>query len=81
MFFWNTFENYTVPKKARILYESGVFLTDIRYYEYKVNLYMLHNELVEVFYHHKKDIIEKIERMDRNPTRLKFYADKIRIDI
>ncbi|MDH5598507.1 MAG: hypothetical protein OEY34_05255 [Cyclobacteriaceae bacterium] len=70
-----------MPKKARILYESGVFLTDIRYYEYKVNLYMLHNELVEVFYHHKKDIIEKIERMDRNPTRLKFYADKIRIDI
>ena len=81
MFVWNIFENYTVSKKARILYENGVFLTDIRYYEYKINLYMLHNELVEVFYHHKKDMIEKIERMDRNPSRLKFYADKIKINL
>lgn len=49
----------------------------IRYYGYKVNLYLLHGFYVEVFYDHKRDRIEKICLLESSHTRMKFYADQI----
>ncbi|MFN3402733.1 MAG: hypothetical protein ACK40G_01480 [Cytophagaceae bacterium] len=66
--------------KVQLLYKEGTFLMAIRYYGYKVNLYILGNFHVEVFYNHKLDKIEKIEVMDKNHTRMKFYADQIKLN-
>ena len=52
----------------------------IRYYEYKVNLYALGSELVEVFYNHKLDKIHKIQGLDFSSKRMNFYADQVNID-
>jgi len=49
----------------------------IRYYGYKVNLYLVHNYYVEAFYNHKLDKIEKIELLDASHSRMKFYTDQI----
>lgn len=68
-------------EKIRLLYEEGSFVTNIRYYGYKVNLYLLNNYFVEVFYNHKKDMVEKVELMDRTHTRVKFYADQINLPV
>ncbi|MGB3181475.1 MAG: hypothetical protein WBB45_08795 [Cyclobacteriaceae bacterium] len=68
-------------EKIRLLYEEGSFVTNIRYYGYKVNLYLLNNYYVEVFYNHKKDMVEKVEPMDRTHTRVKFYADQINLPV
>lgn len=68
-------------EKIKLLYEEGLFVTNIRYYGYKVNLYLLHNYFVEVFYNHKKDQVEKIELMDRNHSRVKFYTDQISLPV
>ena len=51
----------------------------IRYYEYKVNLYVLGSELVEVFYNHKLDKIHKIQPLDVSSKRMNFYADQVGI--
>jgi len=59
------------------LYQQGTFVVSIRYYSYKVNLYLLSNFFVEVFYNHKHDVIERIELLKRNNKRIKFYADQI----
>ncbi|WP_343031510.1 hypothetical protein [Xanthovirga aplysinae] len=62
-----------------MLYEKGTFVLDIRYYEYKINLYLLHGYYVEVFYHHLLDRIEKIDILDSTHSRMKFYADQIKL--
>lgn len=61
------------------LYQHGTFMVSIRYYTYKINLYLLSDFYVEVFYSHKHDKIERIELLQRKTKRLKFYADQIRL--
>ena len=51
----------------------------IRYYGYKVNLYLLENFYLEVFYNHKKDLIEKIIPLDIHHSRMNFYTDQIKL--
>lgn len=54
---------------------------DIRYYEFKVNLYLINDFYIEVFYHHKKDSIQKIEILNRDSSRMKFYADQVKLEV
>lgn len=51
----------------------------IRYYGYKVNLYLLDNYYLEVFVNHKFSLVEKIVPLDRTHSRMKFYSDQIRL--
>jgi hypothetical protein len=74
------FASLPFHKKINTLYTEGTFVVGIRYYRYKVNLYLLANEYVEVFYNHKLDKIDKIDFLPRDHTRMKFYLDQIRID-
>jgi len=74
-----TFQNLSLPDKIRQLYHDGTFVTSIRYYEYKINLYLFNGYFLEVFYHHKKDMIEKIELLERKNTRMKFYLDQVKL--
>ncbi len=71
------FFNKTIREKIHLLYREGTFVVAIRYYKYKVNLYLLDGFYVEVFFNHKRDLIEKIEPMEMIGNRLKFYADQI----
>ena len=73
------FKSLTLQQKIKTLYVHGTFIVAIRYYKYKVNLYSVNNYLVEVFFNHKLDMIEKVEIMERNTTRLKFYSDQIKL--
>ena len=73
------FASLDLVDKVKLLYEKGEFVMSIRYYEYKVNLFLLNNHYLEVFYHHKQDKIEKINFLDQQSTRMKFYADQIRL--
>jgi uncharacterized membrane protein len=63
--------------KILTLYRDGTFVVAIRYYQYKINLYLMSNFYVEVFYNHKHDMVERIELLQRNIKRIKFYADQI----
>lgn len=63
--------------KIQILYREGTFVVAIRYYGYKVNLYLLKDYYVEVFYNHKLDKIERVELLQTSHTRVKFYTDQI----
>ena len=67
----------TIQEQIQLLYAEGTFIVSIRYYGYKVNLYLLGNFYVEVFYNHKHDRIEKIELLDFGHSRMKFYHDQI----
>lgn len=51
----------------------------IRYYRYKVNLYLLGDSYVEVFVNHKLAAIEKIDLLDSSHTRMQFYSDQIKL--
>ncbi len=65
--------------KIKHLFSEGLFVVSIRYYRYKINLYLIDGFYVEVFYLHKEDYIEKIELLDRRNTRMKFYTDQIKL--
>lgn len=69
----------SIDQQIKSLYLQGTFVVAIRYYGYKVNLYLIHNEYVEVFFNHKQDMIEKISPLDFAHSRMKFYADQISI--
>lgn len=69
----------SIAEKIQTLYEQGTFIMAIRYYRYKVNLYLLGDSYVEVFVNHKLAAIEKIDLLDSNHTRMKFYSDQIKL--
>ena len=73
------FLKLSLIEKIKTLYSEGIFVVAIRYYKYKVNLYLIKNYYVEVFYNHKLDKIEKIDLLDYSHSRLKFYADQIEL--
>ena len=81
MISWGEYENLTLDKKISVLYERGTFVMAIRYYTYKVNLYLLGNFYIEVFVNHKQCSIEKIMLLDTRHSRMKFYSDQIKLPI
>jgi hypothetical protein len=66
-----------LPEKIQLLYREGTFVVAIRYYGYKINLYLLKGFYVEVFYNHKLDKIDRIDLLPNSHSRLKFYSDQI----
>lgn len=79
MISWKELSQCSFEKKIRTLYEEASFVVAIRYYGYKVNLYLLGHDYVEVFYNHKEDRIEKISLLDSEHSRMKFYYDQIKL--
>jgi hypothetical protein len=79
MITWEDFNKWPLDRKIKVLYEEGSFVMAIRYYGYKVNLYVLGNLLVEVFVNHKAAAIEKILLLDTSHSRMKFYSDQIKL--
>lgn len=77
MIAWTEFEELTLDDKISLLYEQGTFVMAIRYYRYKVNLYLLGNYYLEVFVSHKFSHIEKIIPLDIMHSRMQFYSDQI----
>ena len=73
------FEELTLDDKISLLYERGTFVMAIRYYGYKVNLYLLDNYYLEVFVNHKFSLIEKIVPLNHMHSRMKFYSDQIKL--
>lgn len=68
-------------KQIQWLYANGEFIMDIRYYEFKISLHLIHDFYVEVFYHHKEGIIERVEILDRKSNRMKFYTDQVKLKV
>ncbi|MDH5399854.1 MAG: hypothetical protein OEX02_17005 [Cyclobacteriaceae bacterium] len=75
------FERKSIGEKVNLLYKDGTFIMSIRYYRHKVNLYLLSNFFVEVFYNHKLDKIDKVDLLDDRHSRMKFYADQIKLSL
>jgi hypothetical protein len=78
---WRELSQYSLDQKIRTLYEEASFVVAIRYYGYKVNLYLLGDDYVEVFYNHKKDRIERVSLLDADHSRMKFYYDQIKLPV
>lgn len=81
MIAWKEFRKLKMQEKIDLLYQEGTFVMAIRYYSYKVNLYLLGNIYLEVFINHKNTIIEKITLLDTNHSRMKFYSDQIKLPV
>ncbi|MFZ1809213.1 MAG: hypothetical protein WAU36_18410 [Cyclobacteriaceae bacterium] len=81
MISWNEFNDYSFDRKINTLYANGNFVMAIRYYGFKVNLYLLDSFYIEVFFNHKKGRIEKISRLDTTHSRMKFYYDQIKLPV
>jgi hypothetical protein len=79
MISWREFNKLSLEKKVGLLYQNGTFVMAIRYYEYKVNLYLLGSFYLEVFVNHKQSCIEKILLLDTRHSRMKFYSDQIKL--
>ncbi|MEM6525998.1 MAG: hypothetical protein AAGF85_06400 [Bacteroidota bacterium] len=76
---WDDFRKLSLIDKARSLYLHGTFITSIRYYKHKVNLYLIGDYYVEVFYNPKVDRVEYIERLQHTHSRMKFYSDQVKL--
>ena len=79
MIAWTEYKKLSLEEKIDVLYEHGTFIMAIRYYSYKVNLYLMGNYYLEVFVNHKHALIEKIVPLDTTHPRMKFYSDQIRL--
>ena len=78
---WDQLKDYPLEKRIRVLYEQATFVMAIRYYRYKINLYLLDNEYLEVFVDHKNASIDRISLLDTRHSRMKFYYDQIKLPL
>jgi len=78
---WEHLKNYPLEKRISVLYEHATFVMAIRYYRYKINLYLLGSEYLEVFIDHKNSSIDRICLLDTRHSRMKFYYDQIKLPI
>jgi hypothetical protein len=76
---WLEYKRWSFDRKVKTLYEEGTFVMAIRYYQYKINLYLLGNFYVEVFVEHKDSSIARISPLDADRSRLVFYSDQIKL--
>jgi hypothetical protein len=76
---WDQLKDYPLEKRISVLYEHATFVMAIRYYRYKINLYLLGNEYFEVFVDHKNSCIDRISPLDTRHSRMKFYYDQIKL--
>ncbi len=81
MITWAEAKQFSLEEKIQALYEHATFVMAIRYYGYKVNLYLLGDEYVEVFVNHKHAVIDRVELLDRGHSRMKFYSDQIKLPL
>ncbi len=81
MITWAELKKVSLQDRVQALYEHATFVMAIRYYSYKINLYLLGDEYVEVFVDHKHATIERIQLLDRTHTRMKFYHDQIKLGL
>ncbi len=79
MISWAELTKQPLDRKISLLYEHAHFVMAIRYYRYKVNLYLLGEDYIEVFINHKQTLVERIILLDRSHTRMKFYSDQIKL--
>lgn len=79
MITWPKYKTLSFDDKVKKLYEDGTFVMAIRYYQYKINLYLLGNFYVEVFVTHKDSSIARISLLDTDNSRLSFYSDQIKL--
>lgn len=75
----SVFSSLNLEQQLQWVYFEGQYVMAIRYYDYKVILYLLRDFYVEVFYHNNESEIKKVEIFDYQGTRAKFYADQIRL--
>ena len=73
------FSRLSLEEKTKWIYFNGELVTSIRYYAYKVNLYLIAGFYVELFYHHSQDKIERVDFLDEHSKRMNFYADQVRL--
>jgi hypothetical protein len=81
MISWNSLKPLPIQKKVSALYEHANFVMAIRYYNYKINLYLLGKDYVEVFVNHKYSSIDRIDLLDTQHSRMKFYSDQIKLPV
>lgn len=73
------FLNMSLGDQVQHIYKMGTFITDIRYYEYKVNLFLLDGNYFEVFIDHKSVEITKISPLGYKSNRILFYLDQVKL--
>ncbi|MFY0598298.1 MAG: hypothetical protein JXR03_01420 [Cyclobacteriaceae bacterium] len=73
------FKRLSLKEKVKWVYFNGELITSIRYYKYKVNLYLIDRIYIELFYDNLQDFVEKIEVLDQQSKRMNFYADQIKL--
>jgi hypothetical protein len=78
---WDQLKSLPLEKKISVLYEQATFVMAIRYYRYKINLYLLGNDYLEVFVDHKNSSIARISLLDTRHSRMKFYYDQIKLPL
>jgi hypothetical protein len=81
MISWRDVSKFPFDDKITALYENATFVMAIRYYDYKINLYLLGEDYIEVFVNHKRASIDKIAPLDRSHSRMKFYSDQIKLQL
>ncbi|PIB37109.1 hypothetical protein BFP72_17705 [Reichenbachiella sp. 5M10] len=73
------FMDLSLEDKIQHLYEHAQFVMDIRYYRFKINLFLLNGHYFEVFIAYKEVEITKIVPLDYESNRFGFYLDQVRL--
>ncbi|MCE3259080.1 MAG: hypothetical protein K0S12_721 [Bacteroidetes bacterium] len=67
----------TLDQRVDIVNYHGEFITRIKYYGFFLNLYLVENYLIEVYYNIHSNTIEQVELLEAKDERLNLYISNV----
>jgi hypothetical protein len=75
----NEFESLSEHEREVITFSSGDYISTRNYYGYRINLYVIANFLVEVWYCSEDNSIEKVDLLKSNKP-FNQYAQQVHLE-
>ena len=70
----NMFYSCTLDERISIINQNGEYITRIKHCGYFINLYLVKNAFVEVYYNLHNNEIEDVEILDSTEERINLYT-------
>lgn len=71
------FNSFTLDERMDIIWRHGEFITKIKYFGFCINLYVVDQVFVEVYYNSHSSVVQYVEILDPQEDRINLFTLKV----
>jgi hypothetical protein len=75
----NIFYSHSLPERLNFVKQEGEFITRIKYHGFFIDLYLLDQTFIEVYYNLHSRKVEEVEILEGDEDRLNLFATGVNL--